>query len=142
MSKFCSKCGIEKTDENTHRRSEKSNNYMAGKLNPRCRKCDCEATKRWATENPEQRRRYDKTRRQTFFSRLASLKSERPCYDCGGMFPPEAMDWDHLTDKKFEVSKGLGIPWDEVRREIDKCQLVCSNCHRIRTANRKREGAL
>lgn len=71
------------------------------------------------------------------------LKVERGCYDCGGMFPPEALDWDHLPGKEkcFHIAKYLtNKPREEILAEIDKCQVVCSNCHRIRTANRKVEG--
>jgi len=60
-----------------------------------------------------------------------------PCTDCGGTFPPECMDWDHVRGEKV---KGLGSMGSHVGpallAEIDKCDLVCSNCHRIRTRRR------
>ena len=48
------------------------------------------------------------------------------------------MDYDHRpgTKKKFNVSvirKGKA----EILKEIEKCDLVCANCHRIRTHNRR-----
>lgn len=62
-----------------------------------------------------------------------------PCADCRVRFPPECMDFDHLKDKKYEISAivggrvcGLGAMWEEMQ----KCEVVCSNCHRIRTKNR------
>lgn len=70
------------------------------------------------------------------------LKLERPCYDCGGVFPPEAMDWDHRpgTNKCFDISKGVRTYSEEaVIDEINKCQLVCACCHRIRTTTRTKE---
>lgn len=70
--------------------------------------------------------------------RLEEIKSTTPCVDCGGIFPPECMDFDHLRDKRKGVSALLyaGRPWSEVEEEMSKCELVCANCHRIRTRRR------
>lgn len=81
-----------------------------------------------------------KANRKQFFD---LLKIERGCYDCGGMtFPPEVLEWDHLPGKEkcFTISKYFtSKPQEEVLAEISKCQLVCANCHRLRTINRKKE---
>jgi hypothetical protein len=61
-----------------------------------------------------------------------------PCTDCGGQFPPCAMDFDHVRGKKlFILGRGAGKGLPAVIAEIAKCDLVCSNCHRIRTALRR-----
>lgn len=76
--------------------------------------------------------------------KLNLLKLDRPCYDCGNTFPPEAMDWDHLpgVEKCFTIGSGSqGHRFDAVIDEIAKCQLVCACCHRIRTFKRGRGGA-
>jgi hypothetical protein len=67
---------------------------------------------------------------------LLSLKRGRPCTDCGRVFPPEVMQWDHLPGlPKFgNISTDLRKrSREEVLREIAKCELVCTNCHTIRT---------
>ncbi len=63
-----------------------------------------------------------------------------PCLDCKGIFPYCAMDWDHKPEhpKSFGIgSQGqyTATPTriQKVEKEIDKCSLVCSNCHRVRT---------
>jgi hypothetical protein len=61
-----------------------------------------------------------------------------PCVDCGGSFPWYCMDFDHRPGevKSFGVS---GLYWKSsgaVRAEIAKCDIVCANCHRIRTHER------
>ena len=64
----------------------------------------------------------------------------KPCMDCNNMFPPCVMDFDHVRDKKsFIVSAGTDCAYSliKIQKEIDKCDLVCSNCHRIRTDNRR-----
>ena len=45
---------------------------------------------------------------------------------------------DHLRDKKYNVSRMVhdGFSCKAIKKEIEKCQVVCANCHRIRTHNR------
>lgn len=72
---------------------------------------------------------------------VAALKSE-PCTDCGKSYPPYVMDFDHVRGKKagriavFKTSRCL----QTVLAEIDKCDLVCANCHRERTEKRRLNG--
>lgn len=77
-------------------------------------------------------------RRKSHVRKLNLLKMDRPCYDCGGTFPLECMDWDHLPGKEklFTVSEGKSKSIESVVDEINKCQLVCANCHRVRTCSR------
>lgn len=70
---------------------------------------------------------------------LAGLKN-RPCMDCLNRYPPECMDFDHRPGevKLFEVSGEmvrLGN-MEAIMAEIAKCDLVCANCHRVRTMER------
>lgn len=70
---------------------------------------------------------------------LRSLKTGRPCIDCGRVFDPHVMQWDHLPEfeKLGDLSGGFpGRTEDEILREIAKCELVCTNCHIIRTFQR------
>ena len=61
---------------------------------------------------------------------------KNPCVDCGET-DPLVLEFDHLADKKFAISVGLGTrPWEDLLREIDKCDVVCANCHRRRTIRR------
>jgi hypothetical protein len=62
----------------------------------------------------------------------------RPCADCGGRHPTCVMDLDHVRGpKEFKVSEAVqrayGLTLKRVRTEIGKCNVVCANCHRIRT---------
>lgn len=64
-----------------------------------------------------------------------------PCADCGQSYPYYVMDFDHLEDKLFNLSahcvKTKGFK--QIKSEVAKCDVVCSNCHRIRTYNRLKE---
>lgn len=75
---------------------------------------------------------------------LADLKEGVPCADCGGLFPDECMDFDHLPGetKVRNVSALVRGGWslEKIYAEVEKCELVCANCHRIRTKKRLNEG--
>lgn len=102
----------------------------------------------WKKRNPENGRTYDRAHpemrvriyrkhRQTKQEQLNALKSG-PCADCGGSFPPECMDFDHVRGEKIAgVSQLLTRSRLKAVAEIAKCELVCSNCHRIRTKARR-----
>jgi hypothetical protein len=61
-----------------------------------------------------------------------------PCTDCGET-NVLILEFDHVFDNKTEdvssmVSKGYGVK--RIQEEIDKCEVVCRNCHSIRTHKR------
>lgn len=65
---------------------------------------------------------------------VMKLKEATPCTDCGLQYPYYVMDFDHLEDKRIIVSKVVNSgSWKRAKEEIAKCEIVCSNCHRIRT---------
>lgn len=70
---------------------------------------------------------------------LRSLKEGKSCADCGKVFPYQVMQWDHRPgeDKRGDISSAHWS-WTraEVLAEIAKCDLVCVNCHTIRTFER------
>lgn len=77
---------------------------------------------------------------QALVAWMRELKVGRPCADCGGIFHPAAMAFDHLPGsmKRSEVSN---LVYSGSRQllleEIAKCELVCANCHAIRTFERE-----
>jgi hypothetical protein len=86
----------------------------------------------------EQVRQRDLRRTERLRSFLKNAK-DKPCQDCGGTFPTVCMDFDHVRGKKlFDVSQAIRrrISLVRVQAEIEKCDLVCANCHRIRTSTR------
>lgn len=81
-------------------------------------------------------------------SKQAWLVSEKdnPCTDCGGRFPGPAMQFDHVPERGPKLFQ-LGMmdtrrkySLAELKAERAKCDLVCANCHAIRTfITRKRD---
>lgn len=62
-----------------------------------------------------------------------------PCADCGQQYPSYVMDFDHLRDKSFSIGNAAQRGWSKIKvlAEIEKCEVVCSNCHRERTHQRR-----
>lgn len=71
---------------------------------------------------------------------VQDLKESSPCLDCGQFYHYCVMQYDHRdsSEKIDSVSRLLNrVTMDAVRKEIDKCDLVCANCHAIRSFERK-----
>lgn len=67
---------------------------------------------------------------------VRDLKEKTPCKDCCGYFSFVCMQFDHVRGKKIRnvgemVSRNAAFT--SVKKEINKCDLVCANCHAIRT---------
>jgi hypothetical protein len=86
----------------------------------------------------EERKRYNANSFSTKYSAMATIKLERGCADCGYNADPVALDFDHVRgEKKFIVGHIMGHGLPALLNEAAKCDVVCANCHRIRTTDRK-----
>lgn len=110
-----------------------------------CRSCQAAYQRRWYAMNrevvKERSRRSGQLKYAEAKELIRSLK-DRPCADCGLRFPPEAMDFDHVRGKKVQMISRMR--WgrtsiDRILTEVAKCDVVCANCHRLRTATRIQE---
>lgn len=72
--------------------------------------------------------------RKRFFMEAKNV----PCMDCG-LVNPIVMEFDHRPDevKSFTIAANWQFSMDRLLKEIAKCDIVCANCHRLRTHNRR-----
>lgn len=96
-----------------------------------------ELKKKRYLENPEKykeyARKWDEKRRE-----LVRKHKDVPCTDCKIKYHYSVMQFDHLRDKKFAVSTGKDHrAINKLLEEIKKCEVVCANCHAVRTWERK-----
>ena len=92
------------------------------------------------------RKHYEKNKPQYY--RNNQIKRERmrayinkckdvPCGDCGKKYPSYVMDFDHTdrSNKLYRMSALYNVmSWKKMLQEIAKCEVVCANCHRERSA--------
>ena len=73
-------------------------------------------------------------RRRSESQEIINIAKSVPCADCGESYPPYVMDFDHIRGKKeFQLGGKFGMALNRLLKEIDKCDVVCANCHRERT---------
>ena len=103
---------------------------------------------------PERQREYYRENRKTLIAGavirnkkhrrikrgLVTQAKAKPCSDCGNTYPSHVMQFDHVRGKKeFNLSEAgnRGVSYDKILLEISKCDVVCANCHAIRTFERR-----
>ncbi len=69
------------------------------------------------------------------------------CQRCG--FPhPAALEFHHRdpSTKEFNIATAVvapkKYPWEAILKELEKCDVICSNCHKIEHCSREYEAAL
>lgn len=81
-------------------------------------------------------RRYK--RKKKLKSLVERLKS-RPCTDCKNVFHVAAMQFDHVRGEKVKAISEMVADYmpKALREELGKCEVVCANCHAVRTFRRR-----
>lgn len=101
--------------------------------------------RRWYAGHKEahiQRVRIVDERRRIAASALLEEIKSHPCADCHVQYEPQAMDFDHVRGTKdFSLGEAAwrGYSLERIKAEVAKCDLVCANCHRVRTRRRREE---
>jgi len=88
------------------------------------------------TRTKEQARRYNFQAGARRKSAIAMLKLETGCADCGYNADPAALEFDHVRGVKAGKNPNVIGSWRRFFEEIEKCDVVCANCHAIRTRDR------
>lgn len=129
----CSLCGVWKPAGEFHRRGQGHQLW--------CKECRRVWDARYYAATSELRRRQRRERGKRLVARMRQMK-ENPCVDCGGRFHPVAMTFDHRPGTKkvndlatLARSGCTGL----LETEMAKCDLVCANCHAVRTYLRREQ---
>ena len=129
--KKCTRCLTEKETTEFHNNKAKKDG-----LSGHCKDCQKAYLKAHYDKNKTYYKVKSNKRKKKSRSDLNKLKSS-PCKDCGQTYPPYVMDFDHVHGTKTNnVSSISRNSTRLLKEEIEKCELVCANCHRIRTYNR------
>jgi len=69
---------------------------------------------------------------------INKIKLDRGCAECGYAAHSAALDFNHVRgDKTFSISQDPKIAMHKLLSEIDKCEILCANCHRVHTYENK-----
>lgn len=133
LQKICSRCKNLKELEQFNFRW-KSKNIRHGY----CKDCGKGLTKSHYQRNKQQY--FEKNTRSIQSRReLTRQLKNRPCADCGISYPYYVMDFDHRENeiKRCNLNQTARLSINAIKKEIAKCDVVCSNCHRERTHQRR-----
>jgi hypothetical protein len=109
-----------------------------GEHDTHCRPCRSEYGKEHYARNRQKyidaEARRKRARNEKRMRLLIEFFRTHPCVDCGET-DPLVLEFDHLGDKRFTISHNFsGRNWQSILKEMEKCDVVCANCHRRRTA--------
>jgi hypothetical protein len=135
QTKLCHSCAIEKSFTEFGRHAARPDG-----LQTQCRDCKRITQRTWYHNNKTrhkvnvaQRRRSAETK---IISSVIAYLRLHPCVDCGED-NPIILEFDHVNGEKMGsvcnmISRGCG--WKMIFAEMQKCEVRCCNCHRIKTA--------
>lgn len=135
MNKICIKCDLPKDILDYALKSK-------GKRSNTCKVCHNLYSKNHYQENKKAHIARAHKNQKNLIKRNREYihnQKDKPCKDCKHKYPPYVMEFDHINhDKEYTVSCMINTSSiQKIQKEIDKCELVCANCHRIRTFKRK-----
>jgi L-lysine 2,3-aminomutase len=132
ITKKCTKCKIEKELKNFNKKYK-------NRLNSRCKECVRESVKKHYLNNKEyyinkalkHNKKYKLINKQFVWNFLKT----HPCVDCNES-DPIVLEFDHLKEKNNDISSMISQSYslETIKKEIEKCEVRCANCHRRKTA--------
>jgi polyribonucleotide nucleotidyltransferase len=126
--KLCGKCKQLKPKIEFAKNSAKKDG-----LNWQCKKCNDEYQKQWYNKNKKKRIKqiniWRDNKRQEQIEKINNLKTH--CYVCGNR-DIRTLEFHHYKSKQENISSMIGkFSWKNILKEIEKCIIVCANCHKI-----------
>ena len=126
--KICTKCDKEKPLSQYSKKRE-------GKLHSWCKGCVSENSKAHYQANKTNYMKRNTARKEAARDYVYNYLLTHPCVDCGEK-DLVVLEFDHQGNKEYNIHRMIpsGATPQALQKEIDKCEVVCANCHRKRTA--------
>jgi predicted HNH restriction endonuclease len=96
--------------------------------------------RKWRDNNKEYKKEYQRrAKRDRKLKAIEYLGGV--CSDCNQQFHPAVYEFHHIdpATKDRDPSKMLSLSWERLANELDKCKLLCANCHRLEHHKRNYE---
>jgi hypothetical protein len=129
--KQCSACKQIKPVTEFNNNSSKSDGKSS-----KCKNCNKDYLKQHYTDNPEYYKNKSRKYKSDLRELINRLKILRGCNSCGFNEHPAVLDFHHRdgTNKSFNIGSSLHLVSRELlMEEIAKCDVLCANCHRIKS---------
>lgn len=113
-------------------------NKKTGKKSKVCKPCIRKYDKSHYDKNKHKYRKTKNDKRKDraikIRSFIISLLKKSKCMDCGNN-DWRVLEFDHrdMNNKSMNIADATKYSLEKTKKEIEKCDIVCSNCHRIRT---------
>lgn len=106
-------------------------NKERGWLQPYCIECNKEANKEHYRKNKQDYLAKNLLRKKELKKFVTGYKENSGCAQCGDT-RHWVLDFHHEGNKEIEISKAVLNGWAKKRLllEIERCTILCSNCHR------------
>lgn len=137
-TKVCTQCGMEKPIEQFPLRSRLSQRRQSY-----CHECSSKMGSSWYQRNKEYQKQNAKKHMQEYRQKAKEFAwdylSTHPCITCGER-DPQVLEFHHARgQKETEVSRLVanGASLSTLKAEIEKCDVLCANCHRKLTAKER-----
>jgi hypothetical protein len=130
---ICSKCHKSKDSSNFSKNERSKTGLMIW-----CKTCVAAYDKARYPQNKKKIQAMQRVRVAENFEFVRNLKANSPCVDCGED-DPVVLEFDHLSNKRANISDMVlhGFGQETIKIEIEKCEIVCANCHKRRTHKRR-----
>ena len=133
-TKYCRCCENDLTIDEFNKNKTKSDGLQVN-----CKTCQNKRQSNWYQNNKEKHRltvkEYKATTKIEIYEKIRDYLLEHPCVKCGED-DLIVLEFDHLGDKIENISDMVsqGTNWNKIYAEIQKCQVLCANCHKRKTA--------
>lgn len=135
--RVCTKCGVNKPIEEFGWKDR-----TRGYRHWVCKECTAQRSSDWYYSNRDRQKENVKRNNQNYREQarlfVLNFLLKHPCTNCGES-DPRVLEFHHEGDKENEVSRlmGRGASLEVLKSEMDKCKVLCANCHRKLTSDER-----
>ena len=137
LTRTCTKCYLQKPIEEFGWKDRTINKRHAV-----CKECTAKRSSEWYYKNRDHHIQNASANSRSYRAQAGEYIYQylltHPCVDCGEA-DPVVLEFHHVRDKKYDISAivGQGYSLEKIMAEVEKCIVLCGNCHKRRTASER-----
>jgi hypothetical protein len=137
LYRTCTKCFLQKPAEEFGWKDRTINKRHAV-----CKECTAKRSSDWYYANRQHHIQNvginSKAYRDEARQYILEYLQEHPCVNCGES-DPVVLEFHHVGEKEAEIAVMVGRGWslEKIKAEVEKCVVLCGNCHKKLTARER-----